>query len=95
MKRRYLFPSLYIVADASSMLFIGVPAIPLLISSLSIPSSLVVGIVSRTIGVPADPTYFAYFVVMGTILQIFLLGLAWEFLVAKIQKLFDRKRVVA
>jgi hypothetical protein len=81
------------VADAFSLLFF--PAIPILMSSFSIPSSFVMRIVSRTIGIPSDPAYFAYFVVLGTILQMFLLGLAWELLVDKISKLIYRNRVPA
>jgi len=96
MKRRYLFPLLYIVADASALLWLNViPVIPFLISSVSIPSGFVMQFISRTLHTPTDPTYFAYFVGVGTILQMFLLGLVWELLVDKIQKLSVRKPVAA
>lgn len=96
MKRRYLFPLLYIIADASALLWLNaVPMIPFLITSLSAPSGFIMRIVSRTLNTPTDPAYFAYFVVMGTILQMFLLGLVWELLVDKIRKLLARKRVAA
>ena len=96
MKRRYLFPLLYIATDAFSMLFFNIShVIPVLISLPSVPSSFVMRIVSRTLNAPTDPAYFAYFVVMGTILQMFLLGLVWELLVDKIHKLLDRKPVAA
>lgn len=76
------------------MLWLGViPTIPFLISSLSLPSSFVMQFVSRTIHTPADPNYFAYLVGVGTILQMFLLGLVFEFLVDKISKLLGRNRV--
>jgi len=91
MKRRYLFPLIYILADAFSLLFINFPGIRMLISSLSIPSGWVMVTISRTIGIPTDPTYFAYFVGVGTILQMFLVGLLWELLVERIRKLSDRK----
>jgi len=93
MKRRYLFPLVYIVADAFSLLFINFLGIPMLISSLSIPSGWVMVTISRTIGVPTDPTYFAYFVGVGTILQMFLVGLLWELSVDKIQNLVHRKHI--
>jgi len=95
MKRRYLFPLLYIVADASALLFINIPPIPLLISKLSIPSSFVMRIILKITGIPTDLTYVEYFVVLGAILQIFLLGLGWELLVNGIQKLVNRNRVAA
>ena len=96
MKRRYLFPLLYIIADAFAMLWLNLtPIIPVLISSLSIPSSFVMRIVSRTLNASIDPTYFAYFVGAGTILQMFLIGLVWELFVDKIHSLVDRKRLAA
>lgn len=80
------------MADAISLLFLNVsPIIPFLISSLSAPSSFVMGIVSRTLNLPTDATYFAYFVGVGTIIQMFLLGLSWELLTGKIQGLLNRK----
>lgn len=92
MKRRYLLPLLYIVADALSMMFLNIaPVIPVFLATLSVPCGFVMGVVSRTFGVPTDPAYFAYFVGMGTILQMFLLGVVWELLVDKIRKLGDRK----
>lgn len=96
MKRRYLFPLLYVIADAFAMLFLSVsPLIPSLISSISFPSSFILRIVSRILNAPSDPAYFAYFVGVGTILQMFLLGLVFELLANKIRTLVDRKRVVA
>ena len=93
MKRRYLFPLLYIVADALSMLFLHIaPVVPVFLSTLSVPSSYVMQIVSGTFGAPTDPAYFAYFVGVGTILQMFLLGVVWEILVDRIRTLSDRKR---
>ena len=92
MKRRYLFPLVYIVVDAFALLFFNTAYEG---PSLSIPSIFVMRIVSRTIGIPTDPTYFAYLVGVGTILQMFLLGLALELLAGKIHKLLDRKRVIA
>jgi hypothetical protein len=94
MKSRYLFPLVYIVTDAISLLFINVPMVPILVSSLRLPSSFVLEIISRTIGVPTDPAYFAYLVGVGTILQIFLLGLLWGLSVDKIRKFSQRTRVV-
>jgi hypothetical protein len=95
-KRRYLFPLLYVLADASSILFLSSAfAVPPLLSALSVPSNLVMGMVSRTFGGPSDPIYFGYFVGAGTILQMFLLGYIWELLVEKVHKLLNRKPAAA
>ena len=95
-KRRYLFPLLYVVVDAFSILLLdGPPAIPVFISALSGPSIFLMRVVSRTFSGASDPACFAYFVVAGTILQMFVLGIAWELLVDRVAKLFSRKPAVA
>ena len=99
MKRRYLFPLVYIALDACLWLFASVrvpiidfPLIPILISGLSIPSGFVMQFVTRTFGFPTDPAVFSYFVGLGTILQMYLLGLLWELLVSGVQRLVSRRR---
>lgn len=90
MKRRYLFPFIYIVANACTLLI----ALNFsLIYVLSVPSGFVMQNVTRTIGFPRDPVVFSYFVGVGTILQMYLLGLLWELLVWSVEKLFARRRV--
>jgi len=90
MKSRYLFPLVYVVADAFSILFF--PHMALLLS-LSAPSGFVMRVVSKTLNAPTDPTYFGYVVGVGTILQMFLLGLLFELLLGARRKLFDRNCV--
>lgn len=95
-KRRYLFPLLYVLGDAFSILFLELaPAIPVFFATLSVPSNFVLQTVSRAFGGPSDPTYFAYAAGVGTILLMFLLGFVWELLIDVMRKLFSRNRVAA
>src|SRR5262249_15188142 len=91
MKRRYLFPLLYIALDACLWL----SPWTLIAYVLSIPSIFVMMFITKTIGFPRDPAVFSYFVVVGTILQMYVLGLLWELLVWSVEKLVRRKRVAA
>lgn len=91
-----MFPLVYILVNSFAMIWFNVsPWNNHLASLISIPSSIIMQFVSRTFHTPTDPAYFAYFIGVGTILQMYLLGLGWEFLVGKAEKLFNRKRAAA
>ena len=91
MKRRYVFPLIYIVLDACLWL----SPWTLITFGLSIPSVFAMQLVTRTTGYPRSWAVFSYFVVVGTILQMYVLGLLWELLVWSVTKLVRRGRTAA
>jgi hypothetical protein len=94
MKSRYLFPLIYVVVDACRLLFVSTLGKGSLVDTLMMPSGYLMQTVTLSIGAPRDPAVYAYFVGVGTILQMYLLGLVWEIFVDKIKQR-RRTRVTA
>jgi hypothetical protein len=78
MKKRYLFPIVWIVVEISSYVL---PVLFPVVYLFSIPSMIIVNPLVRALDGPID-TY--YFVVFGTILQAFLLGYLWDLMTEKL-----------
>ena len=79
MKKRYLFPLIWLALEVSILV---VPVLFPVVYILSIPSLLIVNLISDSLGGPVD-TYFL--VVLGSFIQFFLLGYLWDFLTGKIK----------
>ena len=84
MKKRYLFPLVYIMLFALSFLFPKLGDI-LLVFFESVVALIILGI---TLLVFDDPRDTYYLVILGTIIQFFLVGFTWD----KIEEKFGVKQ---
>lgn len=81
MKARYLFPIIYIAADAASLLLISFRPIFRLITYFpTIPLRYIFSFLLNIL----NPPQIEYFVIGGTLLEFFLLGLCVELIAKKI-----------
>jgi hypothetical protein len=79
MKKRYIFPLVWLVIELS--IFI-VPVLFPVVYIVSIPSMLIVNSISRSLNGPVD-TY--YLINLATLIEFFLLGYLWDLIAAKIK----------
>jgi hypothetical protein len=79
MKKRYLFPLMWLLIEISILV---IPVLFPIAYIFSIPSMLIVNLISDSLGGPVDTYYLVVFV---TFIQFFLLGYLWDFIVEKIR----------
>ena len=78
MKKRYLFPIAWVILEV--MVFI-LPVLFPVVYIFSIPSMVIVNLIFRLSDGSTDTTYI---VILGTIVQFFLIGYLWDFIAEKI-----------
>jgi hypothetical protein len=76
-KKRYLFPILWIGFELAVFV---VPLLFPVVYIFSLPSMLIVNSLSSVLSGPTDTTYF---IILGAVLQSFLLGCIWDFFAAR------------
>lgn len=81
MKKKILFPFIWFVFLPISMVLSFLFPISFI---FSIPVILVVNPLAASLGWPADTTFLVFF---GTLVQAFLLGCLWDFIVEKVKQL--------
>ncbi len=78
MKKRFLFPLIYLILLGISFV---IPFVFPVFFLLTVPSILIVNLISDAMGGPVDTTYFVF---LGGVLQFFLLGYLWDWIAHKI-----------
>lgn len=80
MKKRYLFPIVWVMLLALTYIL---PILFPVTYVLSIPSIEIVNPISRALNGPTDTTYL---VVLGTIIQFFIIGYLWDIIAENLRR---------